>query len=83
MLNQNDTFDAVHGSLDSGATSTVAGLQAHGHLCAKLEPMTSQKYAKLPNGSQILISKVGWMNVRVDYKDERSMLTLTISFSFF
>ena len=64
MMTQRGEWQDVKGSLDSGASATVAGWQKHGHMIVDVEDPRYDRYVELPDKTTKKIIKVGRMQIR-------------------
>lgn len=74
VQNLNNLWNKVRGSLDSGATVTVAGLKRHGALIKNLKQIPSRRGVNLPDGTRHVITCFGNANVKAVFPDGKSFL---------
>lgn len=68
---------SVNGTMDSGASVTVAGLAKHGFVAKTLKDLKDKKRVKLPDGTTHSVTKSGFVRVRAVYNDEKKLVLCT------
>ena len=74
LLDAVESWKAVDGTLDSGASVTVGGLQQHGIYFKELFDVEEKKRVRLPDGTLKDIVKKAFITVKARYGDGREFI---------